>query len=140
MKNLLSIIFVIQPLLSTSQTIIVRHIDTISTSKHTTIKNFYADDNGFSIVEEKLYKKDDVIDTKFVSGEISSIDIDSLQFFLTKRNTFIIQINSNLGKDFIYMFDRNKRGLSVKHEDREITRYSIELPILKAKEFIKRIW
>lgn len=119
---------------------IIRHTDSVMTSKHKIIKRFYANERGFSVTEEKHFNKNNIIEITFINGELSNIDSDSLNYTLVRNNKFWINLTSTFEDNFTYHTTRKKNGVIVKYKEGEITKCYIELPIPKAKQFIKEIW
>ena len=123
-----------------SQTSIIRHTDSVMTAKHKVIKRFYANENGFSITEEKHSNKNHIIEITFINGKLSNIDNDSLNYQLVRDNNFWINLTSTFESNFTYQTTRMKNGIIVKYKEGVISKCHIELPIMKAKQFIKEIW
>ena len=123
-----------------SQVSEIRHTDSLITAKHKVIKRFYANKNGFSIMEEKHFNKNNIILITFINGKLSNIDNDSLNYQLVRNNKFWINLTSTFENNFTYHTTRKKNGVIVKYKEGEITKCYIELPIQKAKQFIKEIW
>lgn len=119
---------------------IIRHTDSVMTAKHKVIKRFYANENGFSITEEKYFNKSDIIEITFINGKLSNIDNDSLNYTLVRDNNFWINLTSTFENNFTYHTTKKKNGVIVKYKEGEIKKCYIELPIPKAKQFIKEIW
>jgi len=123
-----------------SQVSIIRHTDSVMTAKHKIIRHFYANENGFSITEEKHFNKNSIIEITFINGKLSNIDNDSLNYTLAHNNKFWINLTSTFENDFTYHTTRQKNGVIVKYKEGEITKCHIELPITQAKQFLKEIW
>ena len=140
MLRLVLLLLLLRPVIALSQVSVIRHTDSVITAKHKIIKRFYANENGFSITEEKYFYKNNLIEITFINGKISNIDNDSLNYTLARNNMFWINLTSTFENNFTYYTTRKKNGVIVKYKEGEITKCYIELPILKAKQFIKEIW
>lgn len=119
---------------------IIRHADSVMTTKYKFVKRFYANENGFSIMEEKHFNKNGITEITFINGKLCNIDNDSLNYQLVRNNKFWINLTSTFENNFTYHTTRTKNGVIIKYKEGEITKCYIELPVPKAKQFIKEIW
>ncbi|GAB2559711.1 hypothetical protein [Spirosoma aerophilum] len=110
------------------------------TTKHKIIRRFYANKNGFSIIEENQSNKNDIIEITFINGQLSDIDSNSLNYQLVRNNNFWINLTSTFDNAFTYNTTRKKNGVILKYKEGEIRKCHVELPITKAKQFLKEIW
>lgn len=134
------LLLLLYPVRVFSQMSVINYVDSVMTTKHKIIKRFYASKNGFSITEEKYFNKNNITEITFVNGKLSNIDNDSLNYMLARNNKFWINLTSTFENDFTYHTTRKKNGVIVKYKEGEIRKCHIELPITKAKQFLKEIW
>lgn len=140
MLKFLLLSLLLRPIPVLGQVSVIRHTDSIMTAKHKFIKRFYANENGFSITEEKYFNKNDIIKITFINGKLSNIDNDSLNYQLVHKDKFFINLTSTFENSFTYNTTKKKKGVIVKYKEGEHTKCYIELPIAKAKQFMKEIW